>query len=176
GFFAPGDPAALSHADWLEQQFVDPILTRTAPRGAYDVEPLLARAQLFRQLGDAAALATIQTQVQFLIHNLTTAGTLHVSEGYGLVNVDLNGDGIAPDYWPENDVPHVWEHAYLYAAAMVAFGSRNPGDPERTHRGPGPRVMPAESGPRGVEPPTCRVRCRQEARARNAPGKAGQRG
>jgi hypothetical protein len=28
--------------------------------------------------------------------------------------------GIAPGYWPENDVPHVGS-AYLYAAAMVAF-------------------------------------------------------
>jgi hypothetical protein len=46
-----------------------------------------------------------------------------MSEGYGRVPLDLNGDGLAPDYWPQNDVPHAWEHSYLYAAAMVAFGS-----------------------------------------------------
>jgi len=62
--------------------------------------------------------------VRFFIHELTTPGTHHISEAYGLVPLDLNGDGVAPDYWPENDVPHVWEPAYLYTAAMVAFGSR----------------------------------------------------
>jgi hypothetical protein len=40
-----------------------------------------------------------------------------------LASEDLNGDGVTPDYVSENDVPHVWERAYLYAAAMVAFGS-----------------------------------------------------
>ncbi len=38
--------------------------------------------------------------------------------------LDVNGDGVAPDYVAENDVPHVWEHAYLFIAAMTAFGSR----------------------------------------------------
>ncbi len=123
-FFAPGDPVALTHAAWLEQQAIDPILTRTAPSGAYNAEALLARAQLFRRLGDTAGLAATQDAVRFFVHELTTAGTHHLAEAYGLVNVDLNGDGIAPDYWPENDVPHAWEHAYLYAAAMVAFGAR----------------------------------------------------
>ncbi|HLK10561.1 MAG TPA: hypothetical protein VKW76_04220 [Candidatus Binatia bacterium] len=123
-FFAPGDAVALTHAQWLEQQTIDPILTRTAPSGAYNAEALLARAQLFRRLGDTAGLAASQDAVRFFVHNLTTAGTRHLGEAYGLVDVDLNGDGVVPDYWPENDVPHVWEHAYLYAAAMVAFGSR----------------------------------------------------
>ena len=40
------------------------------------------------------------------------------------VQLDLNGDGITPDYLPENDTPHAWEHSYLYTAAMLAFGSR----------------------------------------------------
>ncbi|TMA39954.1 MAG: hypothetical protein E6J79_01550 [Deltaproteobacteria bacterium] len=124
GFFAPGDPVALSHAEFLKARAIDPILTRTAPVGAYNTEELLARAQLFRQLGDAAGLADTQDQVRFFIHELTTPGTHHISEAYARVNLDLNGDGILPDYQPQNDAPHVWEHAYLYAAAMVAFGSR----------------------------------------------------
>lgn len=124
GYLPPDDPVMLSHAEYLRQQSIDPILSRTAERGTYNAQELLVRAQLFRQLGDATALAETQDQVKFFIHNLTTAGTLHLSESYGLVNVDLNGDGVSPDYWPENDVPHVWEHAYLYAAAMAAFGSQ----------------------------------------------------
>ena len=124
GFFLPGDPAALSHAEFLKVRAIDPILTRTAPLGAYNSEELLARAQLFRQLADTASLAETQDQVRFFIHELTTPGTHHISEAYARVNLDLNGDGILPDYQPQNDAPHVWEHAYLYAAAMVAFGSR----------------------------------------------------
>ena len=58
------------------------------------------------------------------MHELTTPGTHHISEAYARVNLDLNGDGILPDYQPQNDAPHVWEHAYLYSAAMIAFGSR----------------------------------------------------
>ena len=124
GFFPPNDARMLSHAGFLRARAIDPIITRTAVRGAYNAEELLALAQLARERGDTAALAESQQQVKFFIHNLTTKGTLHLSESYGLVDVDLNGDGVKPDYWPENDVPHVWEHAYLYSAAMVAFGSR----------------------------------------------------
>ena len=123
-FFPPGDPAALAHADWLQQTVLDPILTRTAVNGAYNAEALVARAQLLRQVDDRAALAAMQDQVRFFIHELTTPGTLHLSEAYARVQLDLNGDGIAPDYLPENDTPHVWEHSYLYTAAMLTFGSR----------------------------------------------------
>jgi hypothetical protein len=123
-FFAPGDAAALSHAAWLEQVAIDPIVQRTALTGGYDVESLVARAELFRALGDGASLAAAQDQVRFFVKELTTPGTLHLSEFYARVQRDLNGDGISPDYLPENDIPHVWEHAYLYTAAMVAFGSR----------------------------------------------------
>src|SRR5947207_251594 len=49
GFFASGDPVALSHAEYLKARAIDPVLTRTAPLGAYNTEELLARAQLFRQ-------------------------------------------------------------------------------------------------------------------------------
>ena len=124
GFLTPNDPLALSHAQYLRQQSLDPILERTAPAGAYDAEALLVRAQLFRMRGDMAALAETQDQVRFFVRELTTADTLHMAEVYGRVQLDLNGDGVLPDYLPQNDVPHVWEHAYLYAAAMVAFGTR----------------------------------------------------
>jgi hypothetical protein len=123
-FFPPGDPVARSHADWLQQVSVDPILTRTAASSAYDAETLVVRGKYFRAAGDAAALAALQDDVRFFVRELTTPGTLHLSEAYARVQLDLNGDGIAPDYVPENDVPHVWEHAYLYIAAMEAFGSR----------------------------------------------------
>ncbi len=123
-FFAAGDPVALSHAQWLEQTVLDPILTRTAVSGAYNAEALVARAQLFAQLGDTASLTAMQDQVKFFIHELTTPGTLHLSEAYARVQLDLNGDGILPDYLPENDIPHAWEHSYLYTAAMLTYGSR----------------------------------------------------
>ena len=122
GFLQPDDPVTLTHAQFLQTEGVDPILQRTAPAGAYNAEPLLVLAQLARQRGDNAALTKLQDDVRFFIHNLTTRGTGLMSEGYGRVPLDLNGDGIAPDYWPQNDVPHVWEHSYLYSAAMVAFG------------------------------------------------------
>jgi hypothetical protein len=122
--FAPGEPLARSHADWLDQTSVQPILTRTAPYGSYDEETLVVRGKFLRATGDTAGLAALQDQVRFFVHELTTPGTLHLSEAYARVQLDVNGDGIAPDYVAENDVPHVWEHAYLYIAAMEAFGSR----------------------------------------------------
>jgi hypothetical protein len=123
-FFAANDPAALAHAQWLAETRIDPLLTRTAVNGQYDAEALVARAQLFRQRGDTAALAAMQDEVKFFVHELTTPGTLHLSEAYARVQLDLNGDGVLPDYVAENDVPHAWEHAYLYTAAMLTFGSR----------------------------------------------------
>ena len=122
--FAPGEPLARSHADWLEQVSITPILTRTAASGAYDAESLVVRGKYLRTAGDTVALDALKDQVRFFIRELTTPGTLHLSEAYARVQMDLNGDGIAPDYLPENDVPHVWEHAYLYIAAMTAYGSR----------------------------------------------------
>jgi hypothetical protein len=124
GFLAPDDPLAQSHADWLAQTYVDPIIARTALGGGYEAEDLLARAMLQRARGDVAGLAASQASVRAFIQELATPGTLHLSEFYSRVQADLDGDGIAPDYLPENDVPHVWEHAYLYLAAMTAFGAR----------------------------------------------------
>src|SRR5262245_26466536 len=122
--FSPDEPLAVSHSQWLRERSIDPILTRTAPSGAYDAENLVARGMRFRATGDAAGLAELQDQVRFFVRELTTPGRLHMGEQYGRYQLDVNGDGIAPDYVAENDVPHVWEHAYLFIAAMTAFGSR----------------------------------------------------
>ena len=122
--FAPGESLALSQAQWLLERSIDPILNRTAPSGAYDAENLVARGMLFRAAGDTASLTELQDQVRFFVRELTTPGTMHMGEQYGRYQLDVNGDGIAPDYVAENDVPHVWEHAYLFIAAMTAFGSR----------------------------------------------------
>src|SRR5262249_20982369 len=92
-FFAPGDPLAASHADWLRQVSIDPILTRTATAGGYDEENLVVRGMYFRRTGNTAGLAELQDQVRFFIHELTTPGTLHLSEAYARVQLDLNGDG-----------------------------------------------------------------------------------
>lgn len=123
-FFAADDPVALSHAAWLEQTSIAPLIARSALGGGYDAENLLARAVLQRARGDTTGLAETQRDVRAFIQELATPGTLHLSEFYSRVSVDLDGDGQSPDYLPENDVPHVWEHAYLYLAAMTAFGSR----------------------------------------------------
>ncbi len=123
-YLAPDDARALTHAQYLDQQFVAPILARTATGGAYNSESLLALAQHARARGDQQALAAVQDAVRFFVRELPTPDTHHLGEFYARVNLDLNGDGTTPDYLSENDVPHVWEHAYLYAAAMVAFGSR----------------------------------------------------
>ena len=120
----PGESLALSQAQWLLERSIDPILNRTAPSGAYDAENLVARGMLFRATGDTASLTELQDQVRFFVRELTTPGTMHMGEQYGRYQLDVNGDGIAPDYVAENDVPHVWEHAYLFIAAMTAFGSR----------------------------------------------------
>ncbi|HKA27748.1 MAG TPA: hypothetical protein VKH82_00110 [Candidatus Binatia bacterium] len=123
-YFAAGDPLADSQARWLQEHSIDPILTRTAPSGAYDAENLVVRGKRFRAIGDTAGLAALQEQVRFFVRELTTPGTLHMGEAYGRYQLDVNGDGVAPDYVAENDVPHIWEHSYLYIAAMTAFGSR----------------------------------------------------
>ena len=114
----------MSHAQWLRERSIDPILSRTAPSGAYDAENLVARGMRFRATGDTAGLAELRDEVRFFVRELTTPGTRHMGEQYGRYQLDVNGDGIAPDYVAENDVPHVWEHAYLFIAAMTAFGSR----------------------------------------------------
>jgi hypothetical protein len=121
-FLRPGDALATTHAQLLWRQGVQVILERTAPESGYNAEPLVAVAYLARQRNDRAMLEEARRAVKFFVRNITTNGTLHMSESYGRVQVDRNGDGIAPDYWPQNDVPHVWEHALLYTAAMFAFG------------------------------------------------------
>jgi len=123
-YFAAGDPVADSQAEWLQEHSIDPILTRTAPGGAYDAENLVVRGKRFSALGDTAGLTALRDQVRFFVHELTTPGTLHMGEAYARYQADVNGDGVAPDYVAENDVPHIWEHAYLFIAAMTAFGSR----------------------------------------------------
>lgn len=123
-FLAPEDPLMASHSRYLHDRFIAPILDRTAPEFSYNTESLLARAQFMRQRGDEAGLAEIREQVRFFIRELTTPGTHHLAEAAGRIDdVDIDGDGILPDYLPQNDVPHIWEHAYLYAAAMIAFGA-----------------------------------------------------
>ncbi len=121
-FLAPRDPLAVSHVRLLKEQGIDPILQRTAPESGYNAEPLTALAYLARQRNDRAMLQEAQQAVRFFVRELTTVGTRHISEAYGRVQVDRNGDGVAPDYWPQNDVPHVWEHAALFIAATFAFG------------------------------------------------------
>lgn len=123
-YFAPGDPVATSHGEFLHREYVAPVLARAATGGGYNVENLLARAKWFRKIGDTASLAALQDQVRFFVKELTTPGTLHLAEVFHRVPLDLNGDGITPDYLPENDIPHVWQHAYLYATAMTVFGAR----------------------------------------------------
>ena len=115
---------ADSQAEWLQENSIDPILTRKAPGGAYDAENLVVRGKRFSALGDTAGLTALRDQVRFFVHELTTPGTLHMGEAYARYQADVNGDGVAPDYVAENDVPHIWEHAYLFIAAMTAFGSR----------------------------------------------------
>lgn len=121
-FLSPQDPLALSHVRLLAEEGIQPILRRSAPESGYNAEPLTALAYLARQRNDAALLREAREAVQFFVRELTTVGTRHMSEAYGRVQVDRNGDGVAPDYWPQNDVPHVWEHSALFIAATFAFG------------------------------------------------------
>ncbi len=123
-YLAPGDPVTESHADFLWDTMVAPLLARTKPGGAYEAEVLLALAHLARATGNATRLAAVQDAIRFFVYELTTPDTLHMAEGYGRLPIDWNGDGVSPDYLPQNDIPHVWEHAYLYAAAMIAFGAQ----------------------------------------------------
>src|SRR5262249_45696119 len=97
-YFAGGDPLADPQARWLQEHSIDPILTRSAPSGAYDAENLVARGKRFRAIGDTAGLAALQEQVRFFVRELTTPGTLHMGEAYGRYQLDVNGDGVAPDY------------------------------------------------------------------------------
>jgi hypothetical protein len=122
GYLAANDPLAVTHAEVLRATGVDPVLERSAATLAYNAEPLLALTILARERGDERMLDSLRDAVRFFIRNLTTPGTGLMSEGQGRVDLDLDGDGVAPDYWSQNDIPHAWEHAYLYTAAMVAFG------------------------------------------------------
>jgi len=125
------DPLMVSHAEYLREALVDPVLDRTAPVLGYNSQNMIARAQRFRALGDAAALEAMEPRVRFFIREGTTPGTLHMAEFAGRVDQDLDGDGVAPDYRPQNDVPHVWQQAYLYTTAMLVFGEREDPAPRR---------------------------------------------
>jgi len=116
------EPLALSHVDLLHAQTIVPLRERTAPRAGYNAETLIARAQLFRDRGDLAALASVREDVRLLLDLLTTPDTGHMAEFAGRVDKDLDGDGVVPDYLPQNDVPHVWQQMNLYLAAMLAYG------------------------------------------------------
>src|SRR5262249_43043379 len=123
-YFAAGGPPGAPPAPGLQGHPLRPILTRRGPSGAHAAGTMSARGKRFRAIGDTAGLAALQEQVRFFVRELTTPGTLHMGEAYGRYQLDVNGDGVAPDYVAENDVPHIWEHSYLYIAAMTAFGSR----------------------------------------------------
>jgi glucoamylase len=123
------DPLMRSHAEWNAERSLGPLLARQAPLAGYNSEDLIALAQLLRGVGDEAGLAALREPVRFLVHELTTPGTGHMAEFALRVDRDLDGDGDAPDYLPTNDVPHVWQQAYLYTAAMLVFGSREAGTP-----------------------------------------------
>ena len=98
---------------------------RGRPNEPANVVYTIAALAHARNEDEAALAAQIdENAVRFFVQELPTPDTHHLGEFYARVDRDLNGDGVNPDYWSENDVPHVWEHAYLYAAAMVAFGSR----------------------------------------------------
>jgi len=125
------DPLMASHAEYLREALVDPVLDRSAPRLGYNSQNMIARAQRFRALGDAEALEAMESRVRFFIREGTTPGTYHMAEFAGRVDQDLDGDGVAPDYHPQNDVPHVWQQAYLYTTAMLVFGSRDEPVPPR---------------------------------------------
>jgi hypothetical protein len=104
-------------------------MNRTAVRTFYT--PLHELAAFYRALGDQTALAELQDQVRFFVRELTTPDTRHTGESTLRLDLDLNGDGVSPDYLPVTAVPHVWQGTRLYVAAMAAFGSRltKPGDP-----------------------------------------------
>ena len=117
------DPLALSHARWLEPQ-VRRVVDRTAVHAGYNTEALVARAKLYREIGDKEGLAKVQEEVRFFVRELTTHDTLHMGEFFVRVSADINGDGLSPDYLPVSAIPHVWQGAYLYLAALDAFGMR----------------------------------------------------
>jgi hypothetical protein len=126
----PEDPRMRSQAEFLRAREVEPVLERTAERLGYQGEALDARAQFARAVGDAGLLAEVQDEVRFFVRAGTTPGTGHKAEFAVRVPVDLDGDEVTPDYLPENDIPHAWQQAILYLAAMEAFGAR-PGPPAR---------------------------------------------
>jgi len=121
-FLPYNDPLMSSHALFILENRVLPVLDKSASRLGYQGQNILARAQLFRALGNEAELAAIRERIRVFVAEGTTPGTLHMAEFAGRVNQDVNGDGEAPDYLPQNDVPHVWQQTFLYLAAMLAYG------------------------------------------------------
>ena len=131
GLLGPDHPVTASHAQLLHERSIRPVLEHSEPVIAYNSEPLVALALLAREHGDAGEIAAVQDLVRAFIHELPTPGTGLMSESQGRVPVDLDGDGLTPDWWAQNDVPHAWEHSILFTAAMIAFGGAETpqGDP-----------------------------------------------
>ena len=100
------------------------LVNRTAVRAGYNTEALVARAWFYRETGNRDGLAKVQDEVRFFINELTTPDTLHMGEFFVRVSADINGDGVSPDYLPGSAIPHVWQGAYVYLAALAAFGTR----------------------------------------------------
>ncbi|HBP17726.1 MAG TPA: hypothetical protein DEA08_08030 [Planctomycetes bacterium] len=113
GLLRPEDPRAAAQGEALWQR-LQAVLQAEIPRSGYDAKHVLALSTIW---GPAhPRRAELEAAYLALARGLPAPGTDLVGEHY---RITREGDQVR--FRCLNDVPHVWEHALLYLAAMRLY-------------------------------------------------------
>jgi GH15 family glucan-1,4-alpha-glucosidase len=104
------DPSMRGEAAAVERSMLSSL---KGPRGQYEAKALLGLAYAYQ--GDHAALARLRRTLAYMAADLTTSTGLFGESWERLRSGRLQ---------PVQDMPHVWEHALFYLAALEIDGRR----------------------------------------------------
>lgn len=119
GMLEPGDPMANSQVDYLlswarEEMSGDKGFLR------YTALAFVSLGWYYRQTGDEEGLAGLREMISEFLHWIPTEDTLHLGEV--AVLYDFDNDGFYETAVNEVCLPHVWNQALNYLAAVLAYG------------------------------------------------------
>jgi len=100
--------------------YADDVMQGQADSLCYNAKAFLTLAWYYRQIDDAAGLARMRQIMTDFIEWVPTKDTRHMGET--ALMFDLDGDGFRETAENQVAVPHVWEQALNFTAALLAFG------------------------------------------------------